>query len=140
MGLFSEHPGTEHNQPISRFGNIALMPGEEVTVNVGDSTARIRAYVVEARSWGGHSGSPAFVAFPPDRFLNSITVNEGVPIFLLGLVQGHYDIEREMKFQGDIGKVSSNAGIAVVVPAQDIYDLLVSEDVIGAERGRGLRK
>jgi hypothetical protein len=69
-----------------------------------------------------------------------ITVNERVPIFLLGLVQGHYDIEREMKFQGEIGKVSSNAGIAVVVPAQDIYDLLVSEDVIGAERRRGLRK
>lgn len=45
-----------------------------------------------------------------------------------------------MRFQGDLGKVSSDVGIAVVVPAQDIYDLLVSEDVIAAERGRGLRK
>jgi hypothetical protein len=132
MGLFSEHPGAEHNQPIARFGNIALMPGENVSVDVGDSTARIRAYLVEARSWGGHSGSPAFVFFPPDRFLNSLAVNEGVPIFLLGLVQGHYDIEREMRIQGDVGKVSSNAGIAVVVPAQHIYDLVME--------ARGLRK
>jgi hypothetical protein len=36
--------------------------------------------------------------------------------------------------------IDANAGIAVVVPAQDIHDLLVSEDVIGAERWRGLRK
>jgi hypothetical protein len=139
IGLFSEHPGAEHNQPIARFGNIALMPGEKVTVDVGDSTARIRAYLVEARSWGGHSGSPAFVFFPPDRFLNSLTVSATLPIFLLGLVQGHYDIEREMKFQGDVGRVPANAGIATVVPAQDIYDLLMSEDVV-AERGPGVRE
>ncbi len=139
MGLFSEHPGAERNEPIARFGNIALMPGEKVTVDVGDSTAQIRAYLVEARSWGGHSGSPVFVFFPPDRFLNSLTVNEGLPIFLLGLVQGHYDIEREMKFQGDVGRVAANAGIAIVVPAQDIYDLLMSEEAV-AERAQGVRK
>jgi hypothetical protein len=79
MGLFSEHPGGDHNEPIARFGNIALMPAEKVTVDVGDSTAHIRAYLVEARSWGGHSGSPAFVFFPPDRFLNSISVSETMP-------------------------------------------------------------
>jgi hypothetical protein len=135
MGLFSEHPGAQRNEPIARFGNIALMPGEKVTVETGDSTARIRAYLVEARSSGGHSGSPAFVFFPPDRFLNSITVSESLPIFLLGLVQGHYDVEHEMKFQGDVGKVALNAGIATVVPAQDIYDLLMSEEVVAA---RGL--
>jgi hypothetical protein len=128
VGLFSEHPGVEHNEPIARFGNIALMPGEKVTVDVGDSTAHIRAFLVEARSWGGHSGSPAFVFFPPDRFLNSISVSEALPIFLLGLVQGHYDVEREMKFQGDVGKVSANAGIAVVVPAQEIHDLLMEAE------------
>ncbi len=28
VGLFSEHPGTDRNQPILRFGNISLMPDE----------------------------------------------------------------------------------------------------------------
>ena len=85
MGLFSEHPGAERNEPIARFGNISLMP-TLVRVDLGDSTGRQRAYLVEARSWGGHSGSPAFVFFPPDRFLNSISVSAAMPIFLLGLV------------------------------------------------------
>jgi hypothetical protein len=132
VGLFSEHPGIERNQPIVRFGNISLMPDEKLLVNLGDSTARIRAYLVEARSWGGHSGSPAFVYFLPDRFGNSISMNVNVPIFLLGLVQSHYDIKSDVKFIGDVGsgEVSMNAGIAAVVPAQDIYDLLMSESVV----------
>lgn len=135
VGLFSEHPGTERNQPILRFGNIALMPDEKILVNLGDSTARIRAYLVEARSWGGHSGSPAFVYFPPDRFGNSISVSVALPIFLLGLVQGHYDIKSDVKFIGDVGagEVAVNAGIAAVVPAQEIHDLLMSPQVV-AER------
>jgi hypothetical protein len=132
VGLFSEHPGVARNQPILRFGNISLMPDEKLLVNLGDSTARIRAYLVEARSWGGHSGSPAFVYFPPDRFGNSISVGMTLPIFLLGLVQGHYDIESDVKFIGDVGegRVSMNAGIAAVVPAQEIHDLLMSEEVV----------
>lgn len=132
VGLFSEHPGTERNQPIFRFGNVSLMPDEKILVNLGDSTARIRAYLVEARSWGGHSGSPAFVYFPPDRFGNSISMNTSLPIFLLGLVQGHQEIKSDVAFIGDVfgtGKVPVNAGIAVVVPAQEIHDLLMSEGV-----------
>jgi hypothetical protein len=137
MGLFSEHPGAAHNEPIVRFGNIALMPGEHVRVDVGSSTTSIRAYLVEARSWGGHSGSPAFVYFPADRFGTSISLNTVLPIFLLGLVQGHYDIQWEMRFLGDLGQVPINAGIAVVVPAQDIYDLLISAE---AERAESVKK
>lgn len=133
VGLFSEHPGIERNQPIVRFGNISLMPDEKVLVDSGDSTARIRAYLVEARSWGGHSGSPAFVYFLPDRFGNSISMRVDVPTYLLGLVQGHYNIKSDVKFIGDTGEVSMNAGIAAVVPAQDIYDLLMSDSVV-AER------
>jgi len=135
VGLFSEHPGLERNQPIVRFGTIALMPDEKILVDIGDSTARIRAYLVEARSWGGHSGSPAFVYFPPDRFGDRIQVLSYLPIFLLGLVQGHFNIPSDVKFIGDIGEQGSgrvpvNAGIAAVVPAQDIYDLLMSDPVV----------
>jgi hypothetical protein len=139
MGLFSEHPGAGRNQPIVRFGNIALMPGEKVLVDTGDSMARIRAYLIEARSSGGHSGSPAFIYFPPDRFGNSITVSATLPIFFLGLVQGHYDVESETKLLGDVGKVKVNAGIATVVPAQEIYDLLMSDEVIAERKGAGTR-
>jgi len=134
VGLFSEHPGAERNEPIVRFGNIALMPEGEILVNTGDSVSRIRAYLVEARSWAGHSGLPAFVYFPPDRAAGRIVLTGEPNIFLLGLVQGHYNIEGDVKFVGDIddqgsATVSMNAGIAVIVPAQDVYDLLMSGEI-----------
>jgi len=141
VGLFSEHPGSERNQPVLRFGNIALMPDEKLHIELGDSAARIRAYLVEARSWGGHSGSPAFVYFPPDRFGDRIQLQTQVPIFLLGIVQGHYEIKSDVAFLGDIlgsGKVPVNAGMAVVVPAQEINDILMDEELVAA-RDRALR-
>jgi hypothetical protein len=54
-----------------------------------------------------------------DRFGNSISVSEALPIFLLGLVQGHQEIKSEVAFIGDVlgsGKVPVDAGIAVVFP------------------------
>lgn len=135
VGLFSEHPGTERNQPIVRFGTIALMPDEQVLVDLGDSHARIRAYLAEAQSWGGHSGSPAFVFFPPLRFGDRMQMLPYLPTYLLGLIQGHYTIKSEVKFLGDVepedkGHVSMNAGIAVIVPAQEIHNLLMAESVV----------
>ncbi len=52
---------------------------------------------------------------------------------LLGLVHGHHNIEEEVSFIGDIlgkGKVPINAGIAVVVPAQKIIDVLMHEELV----------
>ncbi|MCA1703536.1 MAG: hypothetical protein LC808_09870, partial [Actinobacteria bacterium] len=122
IGLFSEAPGRKRSQPIVRFGNISLMPREPLLLDLGEGSGRIRAdaYLVEARSWGGYSGSPAFVYFPPDRHLDSLK-SKGWGPALLGLVQGHYGIEQEVAFTGDIlgsGKVPVNAGIAAVIPAQ----------------------
>ncbi len=123
VGLFSEFAGRERYQPIVRLGNIALMPYEPIPVRLYlDSEERtpIKAYLVEARSWGGHSGSPAFV-WP-----------NGIGYRLLGLVQGHYDINQKVKFLGDIGsgEVPVNTGIAIIIPAQAIVDTLMQEELV----------
>jgi len=62
-GLFSEYPGRERIEPIVKFGNISLMPHEKIAVQMDPhrTTAQIDAYLVEARSWGGQSGSPVFI-------------------------------------------------------------------------------
>jgi hypothetical protein len=57
-GLFTGHHGTERNIPIVRMGNIAMMLEEKVQT---DHFGEIDAYLVEARSIGGLSGSPVFV-------------------------------------------------------------------------------
>src|SRR5579863_3313537 len=56
-GLFVSHWGDEKNIPILRIGNIACMPEEPILTNDGYMTG----YLVETRSLGGLSGSPAFV-------------------------------------------------------------------------------
>jgi hypothetical protein len=117
------------------------MPRETIGARLdpaSDHKTPVDAYLVEARSWGGHSGSPVFVYFPPDRELGVISVGGGPRIMLLGLVHGHYELPQPVDLTGDIfgsGKVSMNAGIAVVIPAQAITELLMSEDEVAQRKG-----
>jgi len=114
-GLFAHASGSQKNQPIVRMGNIAMIPDELIPTDLGS----IEAYLIEARSIGGLSGSPAFV-------------RETVPVglgrfYLLGLMHGHWDIPPEKK--NDLlmereffGRV--NMGIAIVIPAKKILEVL----------------
>jgi len=116
-GLFVHLAGSQRNVPIVRMGNIAMMPDEPVPTEMG----MIDAYLIEARSIGGLSGSPAFVRE---------TVPMGIGAFyLLGLMHGHWDIPPETRddemrtdVEDALGKV--NMGIAVVVPAKKILEVL----------------
>ncbi|MFC1908948.1 hypothetical protein ACFLXD_03695 [Chloroflexota bacterium] len=86
------------------------------------------AYLVESRSWGGHSGSPVFIYFPITRKPGVIDFGHQQEFALLGLTQGHFDIPKDVIFTGDIlgtGEVPLNAGIAVVIPAEKIIETLM---------------
>lgn len=129
-GLFVNHAGTERNLPIMRLGNIAAMPVEPVATQIG----ALPAYLVEARSIGGLSGSPVFVnvgliRLPPQTVLLS-TRGEGeapVPDFLLmGLVHGHFarrPVPTDAVADG-LSEETINMGIAIVLPAERIRDVL----------------
>jgi hypothetical protein len=156
LGLFSQHAGKERNLPVARFGAVARLPQEPITVKRPDGRSeRIEGYLVEAMSWGGHSGSPAFWAHP---FVNVIDIPAPLPggnrqqrraaqkapqrrvqaskedqlLTLLGLVSAHFDIPQVATIAGDVlGKVTTdvNAGMAVVTPAHFIRRLIDREDV-----------
>jgi hypothetical protein len=141
-GLFVGHYGQDVPQPIIRFGNIALMPREPVHVEISrrpKTWASIEAYLTEARSWGGQSGSPAFVTFGSSRHLGSgISFPHDPPYALLGLVQGLWKKDqRGMQAPDPSGEgvVEINMGISIVVPAYKIEELLMREDVV-TERGK----
>ena len=53
------------NLPIVRLGAIAAMPGEYIKTDWGC----LRAYLIEARSIGGLSGSPVFIRVGTTRTL-----------------------------------------------------------------------
>ena len=70
LGLFRSHYGRERNIPIVKIGNISAMPEEPIHT---DYCGFIYAYLIEARSIAGLSGSPVFVnqirSSPPVPFL-----------------------------------------------------------------------
>lgn len=153
VGLFSQHAGVSRNLPIARFGNVSRMPREPVTVKRPWGTEKVEGFLVEARSWGGHSGSPAWWAHPVTQVLElpvggttpnraerragvrqrTVSASRQTYFFaVMGLVSAHFDIPTEAELTGDVlGSVRTpiNSGIAVVTPAHFIRALIDSDEV-----------
>jgi hypothetical protein len=101
------------------------MPRERVKTKIGS----IHAYLVEARSIGGFSGSPVLVVTGGVRHGRSgnLSVSADRKFHILGLVHGHYGIQEiPDSFEDAIPILRSdmrnslNMGIAIVVPSRDI--------------------
>jgi hypothetical protein len=133
VGLFASHHGNARNIPIVRIGNIAAMPEEKVSTEIG----KIDAYLVEARSIGGLSGSPVFVNMGIMRDRGGVLeVEKRVDgkktvraIYLLGLMHGHFDDKKN----------SVNMGIGIVVPATKILEVINQEAVLKIEQEKRKR-
>jgi hypothetical protein len=129
-GLFTEHYGKKRNLPIIRLGNIASMPEETInTEGYGD----IEAYLIEAHSIGGLSGSPVFVHLGMIRVIDGTFKTAKSPIFYwLGLIHGHFDYKGKLLGDGttqdDLYNLSINMGVAIVVPVARILDVLYQKE------------
>ena len=119
-GLFTKHSGTSKNMPIVRMGNVAMMPRDAVETKYGD----METYLIEARSIGGMSGSPVFVC-------KADVIGEPGRMWLMGLIHGHWQLRDEGSADTVIEDLTSNGpinmGIAIVVPAQKIWETLHCE-------------
>ncbi len=121
IGLMAYHAGSKRNLPILRHGQIAMMDQERIRTATG---FEIEAFVIEGRSIGGLSGSPAFV----------LTEGAVRNVYLLGVVSGHWDIPLVSTAPVEKGAVKSgdlidmferaNAGLALVTPSQRIREIL----------------
>jgi hypothetical protein len=131
-GLFTEVPGTQKNLPIVRMGNVALIPEEGIYFG-GEL---IDAYLIEARSIGGLSGSPAFVSQTlmsvpyqdGERSMERYWVSGG-KMFFLGLVRGHWDV---LPNRSLLESEKVNMGISVVVPAEKLREVLYQPEYVKA--------
>jgi hypothetical protein len=136
-GLFTQVTGSTRNIPIVRAGHMAMMPGERVPTKLGP----MEAYLIEARSIGGVSGSPVFVRETivlPMTKPGQIVKPENAPylsgsgrFWLLGLMHGHWDVApsaiNDDAFDAN-GKV--NMGIAIVMPATKILETLYHPELV----------
>ena len=129
-GLFRHHHGAHRNIPIVRVGNLACMTEERVSVR---DFGEIDAYLIEARSTGGLSGSPVFLNLGFVRLIGKQIKHAAAgPVFLLmGLVHGHYDHQpsRDVSedadgFGSDVSVERVNTGIAIVVPFHSIESVI----------------
>jgi hypothetical protein len=134
VGRYSDHEGRERNFPVVRFGNIAMMPWEPIENK--DLGFDQESFVVEARSFGGFSGSPVIVY--PEAFITSEGVFDtyvGMNTWLLGIVWGHGDL-----FQRVLGPdhapledkwwVKQNSGLMYVVPSWKLLEMLMSDEEV----------
>ena len=142
IGRFVSHEGAQRNTPSLRFGNIAMLPFEEIRLVDGHMQ---EAFLVETRSLSGYSGSPVFVYQAIEEKMrvplgrNSIqyveTQTRSITSLvgyckLLGIDCGHvlhYEDVLDASLKATGWKVQSNTGMAIVIPAWRLYDLLHTE-------------
>jgi hypothetical protein len=139
-GLFTAVPGTTQNMPIIRSGNLAMLPREQVQTELGYADA----YLVEARSIGGLSGSPVFVrntvCLKIERRDGSedLIFGNGGETILLGLMQAHWDVDESELNNPQIRHVGKkrgvNLGIGIVVPAYKIYETLYQPALVAMRK------
>jgi len=145
VGLFIQETGLQRNLPIARYGVISRMPEEPIKMKRHDTTFEQYAYLVECRSWGGHSGSPAIWVWPDIMGKGQMTFPMGVVQGFMGLVSAHYEIPVKAKTEGDIlGEIRTgiNAGMGIITPSHYITELLQRNDVIKdrAQRSKEIQK
>lgn len=125
-GMFLPHLGENRNYPIVRFGKVALLSDEKITWN-GTPTI---LYLMETFAFGGNSGAPVFFYLGADREPGAIVVGPPV-VKLAGVMQGFFnDFEPIGVVQTNAVPVAKlNSGIAGVVPAYLLHDILYSDEL-----------
>jgi hypothetical protein len=123
-GFFTGYAGMHEMQPILREGVLAMLPDGPMTTTLCGSGS---VYLADVHVIPGNSGSPIFII--PALGLDANVGIGGVPnIFgLLGVVSGYMYEHEDMTLTATTtwkGSLNANSGISVVVPAQQLKDLI----------------
>jgi hypothetical protein len=134
IGLFTGPQGElikgGEAQPVARFGHIALKPesGETILAKVGDlGNVELNAFLVEIAAWKGQSGSPLFYRMEvSEKRDGRLHLHQEIN-FVVGMIQGFYPGEERVKVGNGTANIPVNMGIAVVIPAGEISEMLMRE-------------
>lgn len=137
IGLFRTHYGKNRNIPIVRAGHIAALPEEPIFTPQG----YMKAYLVEAQSIAGLSGSPVLAM--PDagveigKYMTGARNEMVSGVALIGLVHGHFDVpnlNEDVVTETDRPKESIHAGIGVVIPVEKIVETVHHPELVAMRR------
>jgi hypothetical protein len=138
-GLFHlTQGGGKRNVPIIRQGTLAIVPDDPVYLEVGRDKGFCEAYLIEARSIGGLSGSPVIVRRTKSIVCEADGTSEkvhgvGALPYFMGLAHGHWDVkESQLNSQTIIpdSQRGVNLGIAIVVPAHKVLEVINHPDLV----------
>ena len=125
VGLFRSHYGNNKNIPIVRSGNLAAMMDEPIFTKYA---GYIKAYLIEARSIAGLSGSPVLAMPSMTVAMAKKLRGENIKgIALLGLMHGHFDVQNlneDVVADSEKPERSVHTGIGVVVPTDKIMEVI----------------
>jgi hypothetical protein len=132
VGLFTSYYGDKRNNPVVRFGKVAMLPEERISFGSADKSW---LYLIEAQTFGGNSGAPVFFSLGVDREPNELHL--GPPqIMLAGIMKGFFNQNRAIEFH-TVETVSQtipvsvlNSGIAAITPAYILHEILFLPDVV----------
>jgi hypothetical protein len=147
IGLFRLHFGSKRNVPIVHTGHIAALADNKERVPIKDDatgkTILSEAYLVEAQTLDGLSGSPVFVheyiawQAHDTESKSDVTIAAFGTMKLLGVYQGSWDA-----LPGDIlaadrnlgGKVRVPVGMGLVVPIERVQELIKENPTLKQNR------
>jgi hypothetical protein len=134
VGLFVDYYGEHRNNPIARFGHVAMFPEDRIPWrdDASKPSELVQLYLLETQSYGGNSGSPVFFFLGSDRVPGSLVVGPPV-IKLAGIMKGYFGQSSPLKFvqtpTAAIPLSTQNVGIAAVTPSYLLHDILFSDEL-----------
>lgn len=136
-GMFQQHMGEARNIPIIRTGSIAAMPEEPIETNYGSH----HAYLIEARSIDGLSGSPVFAASSYAKLQDGkVTPRAQINFKLLGVLLGTNEVlndkdyveVRSSGYESDRDAIRTlmNTGIGIVAPVDLLVETVKHPEIV----------
>lgn len=125
-GLFESYYGQQKNQPIIRFGKVALIPDEKIEWEHKDTALSkyLDLYLMECQSYAGSSGSPVF--FNLLRQQGRKIDEQGPTIYLAGIIMGNFNAKNFLPYNTIL---LQNTGIVAVTPSYKLHEILYSKKV-----------
>ena len=126
-GYFYQFPGERKFQPIVRQGILSMIPDEPMITTTGKSG---NVYLGDVHIFGGNSGSPVLVS-AQDGVLHMGEYH------FLGVVSGYYHENEDLTLEIATtvkGTGQANSGVAMIVPADVLQDLIENDPELKIKR------
>jgi hypothetical protein len=136
-GLFKNAKGKAKNIPIVRIGHVAMTPEEKLLFRDKNNKEKwLHANLLDAYSIGGLSGSPVFIRETIQTHWGYSAVGGPTgnktrlvygPFWFFGSMIGHWRVPLSF---GDVQEEARNMGIAPIVPAGKILEILTQPELV----------